>query len=467
MKNMKKQTISVLAICLILLNISVVYTSGRIIGDQTENLLYANPGNFLGKRVAIIYDPVNINAEETARAIHETVYFLYSNVQLIQVYTPDMLLDTFGEDYWVRIYVFNTDLDGLITAGGILNWKSLSKYFNYYDNSHHICVFGNSYKAAELVSNSKCYFEQKEVVDARTGYLHAVWTLADVFESEKEDLYLEIGSNFRKIAVQYFAEELENLVSAEFDPTYGLGEQDSEKAEERIQQFKLDHPDQLYKVHPETGELVSPTAVIPGFDPALNLVPKADAEENNDIILTDFPFLSSISGASGDVIKLLLDLIGVEIPDGVITVGVEFANSIKSIINEIPKIIGFLKDPSASSALESFFDILRSAFPALQEYKPYFDIATKAIFAIRDGPAGILGLIDDLLLFLIPESAQEFVGNITNALNLTTEFWDGMLNTDNWADYLMKHLNRQVIYQIMWKVAELIGGSFNITSVVD
>ena len=462
MRNRKKQIIVFLGICLLLLNVSVIYTQGQLVGQETREFLYANPGDYLGKRIAILYDPLNPKTEEAARSIHEAIHYLYSNVHLIKIYTIEMFSKSFDQDYWIRIYVFDTSMDGLKIAGGILSWHLLSQYYNYYTECHHVSVFGNSYKVSNLVKNSQCYFEEKEVVDIRTGYLHAIWTLAEIFSAEKEEIYKEIGDNFRKIAVQYFANELEDLVAAEFDPEYGIGEVDPEKVAERIQEFKKDHPDQLFKIHPTTGELLEPTAEIPDFDPALNIKPKQDAEENDDIILTEFPFLSSITGAAGDVIKVLLELIGAEIPDGVITVGKEFANSIKTIINEIPKIIGLVKDPSASSAMELFFDILRSAFPSLEEYKPYFDIATKAIFAIREGPAGILGLIDDLLLFLIPESAQDFVGNITNALNLTTEFWDGMLKTDNWSDYLMKHLNRQVIYQIMWKVGQLIGGAFDI-----
>ncbi|NPD88140.1 MAG: hypothetical protein HGN29_05435 [Asgard group archaeon] len=463
----KKQIITFTALCLILLNFSMVYTQGQIVGDQTERMSFTNPGDFLPKRIAILYDPINPNTIETARAIYETIKYLYSNVQMIAVYTPDMLYDTFKDEYWIRIYVFDTDLTGLETAGGTIQWRKIGRYYETYEKTHHIAVYGNAYKVAKMVSSPNCYFEEKEKMDVRTGFLHAIWSLSTIFLSHKKEIYKEIGANFQKVAIQYFASEFEALTLAEFDPQYSLGEEDPIESEKRIANFKETHPDQLAKIHPETGEFIEPTAEIPGFDPALNLKTMVKAQEDNDIILTEFPFLSSLTGAAGDVIQLLLELIGADIPDGVITVGQEFANSIKTIVEEIPKIIGLIKDPSASSALELFFDILKSAFPSLEKYKPYFDIASKAIFAIQEGPAGILGLMDDLLLFLIPESATGFVTDIVNMLNLTTEFYDGLLEAEKWSDYLMKHLNKQLIYQIIWKVANLVGGALNNTNTVD
>ncbi|MHA1259037.1 MAG: hypothetical protein ACTSRO_05245, partial [Candidatus Heimdallarchaeaceae archaeon] len=462
MKSRKMKLISILAALLLLLNLSTIYTQGQIVGEQTEQMMFTNPGEVLPETIAILYDPLNPNSEETARAIYETISFLYNNVKMVKIYSPLMFRDSFDEEFWIRIYVFDTDLKGLKMGGWELSWKDLAWFYNFFKKTHHIAVFGNSYKVKDIVTNGKCYFEEKEVLDVRTAYLHAIWSLSEIFLSKKGQIYNEIGQNFQYVAVQYFAENFETLVAAEFDPQYTLGEEDPVKVQERLDKYREEHPESLYKVHPVTGQLLDVSEEIPGFEPALELKPKADANSDDDIILTEFPFLSSIAGAAGDVIKIILEFIGAEIPDGVVTVGREFANSIKDIVNEIPKIIGLVKDPSASGAMDLFFDVLKSAFPSLEEYKPYFDISTKALFAIREGPAGILSLMDDLLLFLIPESAQSFVGNITNALDLSTEFWDGMLKTDNWADYLMKHLNRQLIYQIMFKVGELIGGSFDI-----
>ena len=463
----KKQIITFTALCLVLLNVSMVYTQGQIVGNQTESMLFTNPGDFLPKRIAILFDPVNPNAIETARAIYETIKYLYSNVQMVAVYTPDMFFDSFKEDYWIRLYVFDTNLEGLETAGGTIQWKKIGRYYETYEKCHHIAVYGNAYKVSNMVASSNCYFEEKEKMDVRTGYLHAIWSLSQIFMNHKKEIYREIGANFQEVAIQYFATEFEDLITAEFDPQYSLGKEDPVEVMKRIDKFKETHPDQLAKVHPETGELLEPTAVIPNYDPALDLKPRLDAEEDEDIILTDFPSLSSITGSAGDIIQLLLELVGVDIPDGVITVGQEFASSIQTIVKEIPKIIGLIKDPSASSALELFFDVLKSAFPSLEKYKPYFDIATKAIFAIQEGPAGILGLMDDLLLFMIPENASSFVTDIVNMLNLTTEFYDGLFEAEKWSDYLMKHLNKQLIYQIIWKVANLVGGALNNTSTVE
>ncbi|MHA2308045.1 MAG: hypothetical protein ACXABJ_02100, partial [Candidatus Heimdallarchaeaceae archaeon] len=463
----KKQIITFTALCLVLLNVSMVYTQSQIVGNQTESILFTNPGDFLPKRIVILFDPVNPNTIETARAIYETIKYLYSNVQMVAVYTPDMFFDSFKEDYWIRLYVFDTNLEGLETAGGTIQWKKIGRYYETYEKCHHIAVYGNAYKISNMVTGSNCYFEEKEKIDVRTGYLHAIWSLSQIFMNHKKEIYREIGANFQEVAIQYFATEFEDLITAEFDPQYSLGEEDPVEAMKRIDKFKETHPDQLAKVHPETGELLEPTAVIPNYDPALDLKPRLDAEEDDDIILTDFPSLSSITGSAGDIIQLLLELVGVDIPDGVITVGQEFASSIQTIVKEIPKIIGLIKDPSASSALELFFDVLKSAFPSLEKYKPYFDIATKAIFAIQEGPAGILGLMDDLLLFLIPENASSFVTDIVDMLNLTTEFYDGLFEAEKWSDYLMKHLNKQLIYQIIWKVANVVGGALNSTSTVE
>jgi len=463
----KNKVISALAFCLVILNSSIIYSQAQLYGVQTDTLLYSNPGNFSIKKIAILYDPINPNADETARAILETISFLYSNVQLIAVYTPTFFNQTFKEDFWVRIYVFNTDLTGIKTIGGTISWSKLAQYYNHYSDDHHIAVYGNSYKVKELVTNEQCYFEDKEIIDVRTAYLHAIWQLSEIFMSQKSELYKEIGKNFQTIAIQYFATEIENLFTLEFEPTYGLGVQDQEKAKERLDEFKKTHPNQLAKIHPETGELLDPTAKIDGLNPPLDLKPQLDADAEDDIILTDFPSICSISGAAGEIIRLLLQVIGVDIPRGVITVGEDFANAIKDIVNEIPKIIGLTRDPSSNTALEQFFDVLKSSFPSLQEYKPFFDIAARAIFAVREGPTAILDLIDDLLHFMIPENASSFITDVQGALNLTTEFWNEFLDSDNWSDTLMKHLNKQLIYYIMLKVANTVGGGLNNTSTVE
>jgi len=449
----KLKVITIIAISLLILNVSTAFVQSQMVGEQTDLIMTGNPGDFLADRIAILYDPFNPVTEELANSIYETIGVLYSNVRMEAVFNLDSFKDALSEDDWIKIYVFDSDLKGIKFAGWSLSWKELTSYFNFYTETHHIGVFGNSYKMSAYINNEKCYLENAEILDYRIGYLHTLWSLYEVFNSREEDIYKEIGNNFKLIAIKYFGDSFEDLLSAEFDP-HGLGVVDPKKAEERIADSRARYPDTLYKVDPVTGEYLDPTAEIEGFNPVLDITPKAEVDED-DIVLGEFPFLSSIPGAAGDVIKVILNVIGVKIPDGLLTIGQEYGAEIAAIIKEIPKIIGFFKDPSASSAIELFFDMAKEMFPSIEEYKPYFDIAVKAIFAIKDVADGdlnsIIDLAMDLLQFIIPDSVSDIIDNVYDALNFTSVLSDLLKGVTNIGDYLKSYLNKQLIFNILSK----------------
>ncbi len=451
----KKKIMAVLAVFLLMLNISTVYTSAHAVSNQTEFLLYANPGDMLSKKIGIMYDPFNHVTEEIAKSIYETIDVFYSKVEFVKVYNHDSFVKAFDTDYWIMIYVFDGTLEGIEYGGWILSWEDLSWYYNAYPERKHIGVFGNAYQLPNYAIAENCYFEKVEVLDARLGYLHAVWSLSEIFTLETDPIYKAIGDKFKLVAVKYFGDDIESLIQAEVDPQYGLGEIDPAKAKERLEDSLKNHETRLNKVHPTTGELLDPTKKIEGYTPVLDITPRLQVDPS-DVVLGDFPDLSSITGAAGDVINIILGVIGVEIPDGVITMAGEYAEDIGTIIKEIPKVIGLIRDPSASTAIEIFMDILESAFPSLMEYKPFFDIAAQAIFAIREGPTALLGLVDDLLLFIVPEGAREFVENATDALNLTQEFFDELLNHDNKGSFIMSYLNKQLMNTLIGKGVEAL-----------
>ncbi len=455
MKGAKKKGIALLAIIMIFLNISTVFTQSNLTANQTSDLLYGNPGEFLDKKIAIIYDPLNDLTAETARSINATISTFYSNILMIPVYNELMFDKSFAEKFWIRIYVFDSSLKGIKYGGGsILPWKNVSRYFNYYD-THHIGVFGNGYNLKPHIEHSKCYIDDVEVVDARIGYIHAIWYVSEIFINEQDYRYNSIGEKLRYVIIKYFGDEFEGLLSAEFEPEFGLGESDPDKARERLEESKERYPDTLYKIHPTTGEYLAPTAKVVDHNPVLDIM----SEDNitDQISLGAFPNLASIAGAAGDVINIILQVIGVEIPDGLITLGKEYADEILMIIQEIPKIIGLIKDPSAEGALEIFSSVMSNLFPSLEEYKPFFDLAIKTIFAIREGPDALLNLVDDFLAFLVPESVSNITTPIIQALNLSTEFFQKLGDADNWGSYLMSYLNKQLVYQIMYKVCNATG----------
>ncbi len=455
----KLKLMSIIAILLLLLNVSSVFTQSHAVGQQTELMLSGNPGDFLKDRIAILYDPFNNATEDLANSIFQAVKVLYSNVRLVPVYNMESFKRGVAQKDWIKIYVFDSDLKGIKFAGWQLPWKQLSFYFNYYDKVEHIGVFGNSYKMTAYVNNHKVHLENTEVLDLRIGFLHTMWSLYEAFNDKNDDVYKQIGENFKLIAIKYFGDSFESLISSEFDP-HGLGVVDPQKAEERIKDSKARYPDTLYKVDPKTGELLDPTKDIKGFNPVLDITPKGEVGPE-DIVLGTFPFLSSIPGAAGDVIKTILQVIGVKIPDGLLTIGKEYGEQIVEIIKEIPKIIGFFKDPSGSSAIEIFTNMAKDLFPSLEQYKPFFDIAIKAIFAIKDMAKGDLTpLIDitmDLLKFIIPESAQDIIDEINDALNLTSVITDLIKGKTNIGSYLKSYLTKQLIFNIMDKFINTLG----------
>ncbi len=447
---------AVLAVFLLMLNISTVYTSAHAVSNQTEFLLYANPGDMLTKKIGIIYDPFNQITEEVAKSIYETIDVFYSKVELVQVFNHNSFVEAFYTDYWIMIYVFHSSLEGIEYGGWTLSWKDLSWYYDAYSERKHIGVFGNAYQLPNYEIAENCYFEKVEVLEARLGYLHAVWSLSEIFSQEADPLYREIGDRFKLVAVKYFGDEMESLIQSEIDPKYGLGEVDPAKAKARLEDSLKDHPTRLNKVHPITGELLDPTKKIDGFNPVIDITPELQVDPG-DVVLGDFPDLSSITGAAGDVINIILGIIGVEIPDGVITMAGSYASEISNIIKQIPKVIGLIRDPSASTAIEIFLDILESAFPSLIQYKPFFEIAAQAIFAVREGPTALLGLVDDLLLFIVPESARDFVETATDALNLTQDFFDELVNHENKGSFIMSYLNKQLMYTLIETAIETLG----------
>ncbi len=456
MVSQKQRILTITALMLVFLSMSMVYTQGSLVGQQTRNYLYGNPGDYLPEKIGILYDPINLNAAETARSIYETVKVLYSNVQLVEIYTQEQFDSAIKREYWINVYVFNTDLQGVKLVDCHIPWRNMTKNFNYYSDLHHITVLGNGYKLETAPLSPNCYYDTIEVLDARLGYLHAIFSIGEIFEKHSDPLYQEIGNNFKLIATKYFGDNLEYLLAARFDPVYGLGVEDPEKVEERLQTNKEKYPDTFYQVHPFTGELIEPTAEVEGFNPVLRLAPKQSIVD--DIILGDFPLLSSIPGAAGDIIKIILPIIGGKVPDGAIALGGEYAQEIKMIIEQIPKLLGLIKDPSVEGALEIFLDVIESSFPSLAEYKPYVQLVMKGFFAIREGGDALIDFIEELMLFVIPEGAQNIVSPIFDMLNLTSDFFTQMAKAEKWSDYLMGYLNKQLINGVMTKIVNATFG---------
>ncbi|MHA1873985.1 MAG: hypothetical protein ACTSVB_07715 [Candidatus Heimdallarchaeaceae archaeon] len=456
MKKSKVKVISIIAIFLLILNVSTIFVQGQMVGNETKLMMTGNPADVYEDQIAILYDPFDDMTKELANSIYNTIHMFYSNVRMVKVFNLDSFDRAFYNDDWIKIYVFDSDLKGIKFAGWTMPWRDLTAYYNIFKDTRHIGVYGNSYKMGPYLRTENCYIENTEILDYRIAYIHVLWSLYEIFVEKDDKILQQIGENFKLIAIKYFGDSFEEIMSAEFDPK-GLGVVDPKKAEERLQDSMDQYPKRLNKVNPYTGELVDPTAEIQGFNPVMDIKPKAAIDED-DIVLGEFPFLSSIPGAAGDVIKIILEFIGVEIPEGLLTVGKEYGGQIVAIIKEIPKIIGFFKDPSASSAIELFFDVAKEMFPSIEEYKPYFDIVVKALFSIKDISSGDLTpLIDismELLRFIIPDSVGDFVDDVFDALNISSALSDMISGVTNIGDYLKSFLNRQLITNLMKKFME-------------
>ncbi|MHA2365787.1 MAG: hypothetical protein ACXAC7_17650 [Candidatus Hodarchaeales archaeon] len=383
------------------------------------------PGWDLPKKIAIIYDPSDLAITQTAWSVYSSIRIIYHSVELIEVNDFNELLTLVGEnDFIIKSYFLKGELSGFYIDDEIYNWQTFADYLIIDKSTHHIFGAGSTDQLRRYISPShtKIHIEGSDVIDAQLSFFYTLWEIGEIFANDDDPIYQEVSEDFRNLGVTYFSENMNELINAQWDPKYPLGEENGEDSREfnkTMESFK-----NIYQILPDgSRKYLNETGVVPQtslflYDPdkddtiytapdeyfalsnserhsskAMDLIQKIQA---SDFSITDIPFFSGLEGPTAKIIDTILDLL---ITFGGKAIGVN-PDVIYEIINTV-KDIALLLSPVISGTGD-FKDTLKSIVqkvvdlaPIPEPLKPFIPLVVDAIFL---GVGG--GKVEDIMDFV-------------------------------------------------------------------
>jgi len=187
----------------------------------------------LGK-IVILSDTIDPYCTLVTENLYKVIKKYYPKSEVIPIYSLKDLTNLAKEEYFIKVYVFHGDLNGIKIGYDKVSWKTLANFLN---NHRTETIFGS---AAHVIASGdgnilKTYLEPYEgffvesspIIDIRLSYFFHLWTIADILENAttyRTEEMLTAGECIRKCALYYFSKDFNDLLSRIIQPVDVFGE---------------------------------------------------------------------------------------------------------------------------------------------------------------------------------------------------------------------------------------------------
>lgn len=437
MKNIKlrKQILSLVLISFMLLEIAPqVSAVGQNITIMEESDSVKARRELKLDWIYIFYDPTDEDMKYLGESVNEILNYRVYNLKLIPINSLEEIQQNLEDQPWIAIYAFKANLTGIFIDEDFIEWKKYYGALASHQNTQHIVGMGNTLSLREVMPNptdSKFIFHSEaDQIDLLLLVLYDVWTVSELANQRAliEPEYNATAVDLTLMATKLYADNFNTFIQAQFDPIKPIGqinETDREIRKDEMYERNAAWIEPAYYHKEEDGTLteLKESEIDESFQPTMKLTPKSQVDEG-DFILGDIPFLSGLQGPIGEIIDVLLPLLGGG-GDSVLSIPENVMDLIQSAFGEIGNIVGLVTDFNAESALKTLLDILSNEFPFIEELKPFLEIFTKALFNLRGGVDDISEVIFELLDAVLQAVLPDSIGDIiSTVLDVGQDLWD-------------------------------------------
>jgi hypothetical protein len=198
----------------------------------------------------------------------------------------DYQLERYDMDY--AVYVFNSNTKGMFIDGILISWEKVARLVENSPNVHHLFGIGNSERILDFTDDlQNLHTEKNDIIDHSITVLFSVTKIAELLANSPYGRDRSIGESLRKVIVERFSENVNELITKSIAPDKSTGERDYEpSADPRLTESWYEEIPQ----YNEEGE---------ELEPILKLIRSEDDEESNYIPLRSMEDDISVTGTVG------------------------------------------------------------------------------------------------------------------------------------------------------------------------
>jgi hypothetical protein len=185
-------------------------------------------------KIAIFSDALDPYCSLVTGNLYKVVKKYYSNSEVIPIYSFKDLAMQMKEKYFIKVYVFRGDLNGIKIGCDKVSWENFANLLNshkaetIFGSAAHVIASGDGdILKTYLEPYEGFYVEPSPILDIRLSYFFHLWTIADILENDtayRTKEMLEAGECIRKCALYYFSKDFNDLLSRIIQPVDVFGE---------------------------------------------------------------------------------------------------------------------------------------------------------------------------------------------------------------------------------------------------
>ncbi|MCF2141543.1 MAG: hypothetical protein K9W44_15925 [Candidatus Lokiarchaeota archaeon] len=409
------------------------------VGNQLSNVEQSDPVQFKKELkfdwIYVFYDPSDEDMKYLGKSVYQILNYRIYNIKLIPIKSLGELQSKLNEKPWIGIYAFNSNLTGIFINQKFYQWEDYYGVLALHQDTKHIVGMGNTISLKSIYPDGNkaefIYDSDADQIDLLLLVLYDIWTVSEIANQRAliEPEYNATAVDLTLMATKLYADNFNTFINVNFQPIKPIGQIDEVDREIRTQKMYEKHAPQIeptYYHKEENGSLTEIPAneIDQTFQPTVKLSKVSELDEG-DFILGEVPFLSGLRGPIGEIVDILLPLLGGGDGSSVLSIPSSIMESIKDSFGQIQSIIGLVSDFSAESALKTLLDILAEEFPFIDELKPFLEIFTKALFNMRGGIDDISEVIFEILNAVLEQILPDSIGDIVGTvLNVGQDLWD-------------------------------------------
>jgi hypothetical protein len=381
--------------------------------------------------IYIFYDSTNEMMEAIAKGVEEIAGFRINSITLIPVMSVRDIEYYLYDDPWIAIYSFNTTLTTIKFPDRELTWRQFYQIMKSYQSTQHVVGTGNTFSLDSFLAptDDMIHHSESEQADALILMLYDVWAIREIaLKRANEKQYKYASEDLEKMVLSIWADNFDMFFHRTVEPVDTVGEFDVAAAEERRIAMWAAHPPEIEKAAytlTEEGKLEEvPLDDLPeDFSPVIKLSSEAELSAD-DFILGEIPLLSGLRGPIGEIVDVLLNLLGSG-GSSILSVPSDAMNAVKDVFEFIKPFIGVVESFDAESPLKSLILGLIKEFPFPEDLKKYLEPIVKALFNLRGNLDSIVDVIGEIIKGLLPAIIPEDVLNFLDVvLDLGSGLWD-------------------------------------------
>jgi hypothetical protein len=382
--------------------------------------------------VFIFYDSSNELLTTIAENVHQVLEFRLENIRMIPIHNWVNLDYELMAEPWIAIYALSSDLRTVHFSDMNITWGQFYDLLAEHPATEHIVGMGNTLSMEQFLdeTDTNIHSSEAEQVDGLLLAFFDMWTIHEAISTRVDSGsdYENAAGDLRTIALKIYGDNFQTFFERSIEPVDAVGEIDEEDLQKRTDAMWAEHAPTIepafYQMSEEGKLMELPEDELPeDFSPAIKISTAAEVS-SSDYILGEIPLLSALRGPIGEIIDVLLSVLG-DSGSTVISIPTDLIETIKGLFEVLEPIIGIVKDFDLESPLKSIVQAIANEFPFMAEFKDYLNIILKALFNFRGDIASILEIVGELVTALLPDSVPEMVRDfIGQILGTEDGLWD-------------------------------------------